>query len=193
VAWNWELDQILFEKWYFPRGEVQWINNLAVDSRASCILFTVENTLFRVRLTDGSIVLQEQLGSEEETTGLDYCETNGLLAVGGIMETKVYHTGVPHRLAYTVPNGRPLAKIVRFSNDGTMLAILSGMGMGGNAAIVRDAESGAMVRVFSDLYPSPTDSINDLMGLSIRSVSFSSDGKLIAIGEGGRIGVYCRE
>ncbi len=193
VVWNWDQNRIVFEKQYFPREHVQYMSSLAVDACADCILFVVENTLYRVRLADGSIVQQDALGEEEETSGLAYCGTKGLLAVGGLMETKVYHTGISHRLAYSVPNGRPLVQSVRFSNDGDLLAILSGMSMGGNAVTIRDADSGATIRVFSELYPSPTDSIKNLMLLSIRSVSFSSDGKLIALGEGGRIGVYRRE
>lgn len=193
TVWDWERDKLLFEKWYFPRGEVQWINGLAVDSAADCILFAIENTLFRVRLADGGIVVREQLGPEEETSGFNLCEANGLFAVGGLMETKVYSQFLPPRLAYAVRNERPLVQTIRFSSDGALLAVLSGMSVGGNVAAVRDAETGTLLRAFSDLYPAANDSMNNLMGLSVRSISFSTDGRLVAVGEGGRIGVYRRE
>ncbi len=193
VAWNWESDEIVFNKHYFTPGKVEWINSLAIDSQQRCVLFVVNNVLFRIQLSDGQILQKEELGAPEETSGLAFCNVNRLLAVGGLMETRVYHLGVPCRHAYTILNGRPLAQEIRFSDDGQLLAILSGMGVGGNAATVRDARTGAVLRGFSDVYPgSSSTKANDLFSLSVRSISFSDDGKLLAIGEGGRIGIYAR-
>jgi hypothetical protein len=161
---------------------------------ARCVLFVVNNVLFRIRLLDGDILQKEELAPPEETSGLAFCNVNGLLAVGGLMETRVYHSGAPYRHAYTVPNGRPLAQEIRFSNDGRLLAILSGMAVGGNAATVYDAQTGAVLRGFSDVFPgSPGKTARDLFNLTVRSISFSDDGKLLAVGEGGRIGIYARE
>jgi hypothetical protein len=33
VAWNWQSDEIVFDRHYFTPGEVEWINSLAIDSQ----------------------------------------------------------------------------------------------------------------------------------------------------------------
>ncbi len=188
VAWNYERNNIVFQRRYFPRKDIVWISGLAIDDLAGEVLFCVENVLYRIRLSDGNVVLKKSLGTSEETGAIALSKELGYIAIGTVMNASIYKMGEKQDLMYKVQIGSPLVNELRFSPNGKLLGIIHGMGSEGRRAIIVDGRSGKVLSRFNNAWFTPSQ----LSVGGIGSLSFSDDGGLIAVGEGGRIGIYMR-
>jgi hypothetical protein len=185
AAWDWKHNEIIFTKTYFPRREVVYISQMTFGPHTASIFFSDSNTVYQIGVRDGDLLRTEFLGEwEEETAGISYNSRTGLLAIGGVMQTRVYLDSEPFKLHYTSQNLRPLAQSLSFSNDGAFLTSLEVMG--GGAASIRVARTGTPLCEFRPGSISPKNFTRS----SIDSISIPSDSKLFAVGEGGRIGLY---
>ncbi len=190
VAWDWVRNSVLFRRRYFPRSDIIWMTALAIDARNNLLLFVVSNVLYEVRLTDGELLRQRSLGPPEETGRIAFHARNSLLAVGGLMHTRLYKTDVEPALLWEIQNPLPLVHQICFSPDGRLLAVLAGMGIGGTALMIVDVSAGRVVSRHGQVWPPKNMSMKQWFGLGIRWVSFSTTSDLLAIGEGGRVGIY---
>lgn len=191
VVWDWLEDRIMFHRHNFPAGEINWISALSfsrTEGGADSLLLCVDNSIIRLRADNGELLSQSPVGPPEETTALDANDLRGSFAVGGVMDSKVYKQGRKPTLLYQIRNSGPLVKGLRFSPDGRLLGIVDG-GLGGSSVSVVEAASGASIHRFVEVWP-PGGSGRWPSYIIKRSVSFSSDGRLVAIGEGGRVGLY---
>lgn len=192
VVWDWLEDRILFQRHNFPAGEVNWISGLSFSRTkdgADSLLLCVDNSIIRLRADDGELLSQSPVGPSEETTALDVNFLCGTFAIGGVMDAKVYKQGRDPALLYKIRNSAPLVKDLRFSSDGRLLGIVDGSGLGGSSVSVVEAVFGASIYRFGEIWP-PAGSGMWPSFIINRSVSFSSDSRLVAIGEGGRVGLY---
>lgn len=108
------------------------------------------------------------------------------------MDTKVYSSVENPSLMYQVRNSLPMVQDLRFSQDGALLGILDG-GFGGAGVTIVEGISGASIRRFAQIWPGKKNEEKMRLFTSGRSVSFSENGALVAVGEGGRVGIYRRE
>jgi len=190
VAWDWVENSVLFRRRYFPRSDIIWMTALAIDARNNLLLFVVSNVLYEVRLTDGELLRQRSLGLPEETGRIAFHAQDDLLAVGGLMHTRLYKGRIEPTLLWEIQNPLPLVHQICFSPDGRLLAVLAGMGLGGTALMIVDVRAGRVVSRHGQVWPPKSMSVNRWLGLGIRWVSFCSISDLLAIGEGGRVGIY---
>jgi len=190
LAWDWVRNSVLFRKRYFPRSDIVWMTGLAVDARNNMLLFVESNVLYEVRLTDGEILRKTSLGVPEETGKISFHGSDALLAVGGLMHTRLYKVDPEPTLLWEVPNPLPLVSRVCFSPDGRLLAVLAGMGFGGTALMIVNVSTGRVLSRHGQVWPPKNMTLTKWMGLSIRWMSFSSTSELLAVGEGGRVGIY---
>ena len=64
------------------------------------------------------------------------------------------------------------------------------MGLGGTALMIVDVSAGRVVSRHGQVWPPKSVSAKMWLGLGILWMGFSSASDLLAIGEGGRIGIY---
>jgi hypothetical protein len=192
VLWDWSQDEVVFEKRYFPRESIVWISALAFRSSGEELVFCVNNSLLCVRTKDGEKTSEQQLGFEEETVCVAVNCQSGAVAVGGIMDTKVYTSIQEPSLIYQVRNSVPMVEDLRFSPDGSLLGIVDGGGLGGSGVIVVESTRGDSIQRFAQIWPTSKKGPTTRLFASGRSVSFSETGGLVAVGEGGRVGIYRR-
>jgi WD40 repeat protein len=190
VAWDWERKSVLFCKRYFPRREIVWMTSISIDSRNNFIQFVFNNVLHEVRIKDGELMRKRPLGTPEETGKIAFHSPDGLLAVGGVMETRLYAVEEQPTLLWKIQNPLPLVHQISFSPDGRLLSVTAGMGIGGTALMVVDVRAGRVVARHGQVWPPKTMSIAQMFGLGIRWVNFSNTSDLFAIGEGGRVRIY---
>jgi hypothetical protein len=190
VAWNWVKDSVVFQKRYFPRNDIVWMTGLAIDANKNTLLFVEGNVLYEVRLRDGDVLSKKSLGSPEETGKIAFHGSTGLLAVGSLMYTRLYDNNSEPQLLWEVPNPLPLVHEICFSPNGKFLAVLAGTGLGGTAVMLIDVSTGRVLARHAQVWPPKDTSLIEWMRLGIRWISFSSGSDLLAVGEGGRVGIY---
>jgi hypothetical protein len=108
------------------------------------------------------------------------------------MCTRLYRLTTSLDLIYEIPNPAPLAHEVRFSPDEGLLAVLAGYGLGGTSMMIIDVPTGEVISRHGQPWPPKNPSMRHWLDSELQSVSFSSDGELIAIGEGDRVVIYNR-
>ncbi len=194
VAWDWARNEMLFCRRYFPRDDIVWMTALAVDERSDLIFFAVNNVLYDVRLADGELVRKRPLGPVEETAAIAFSARAGLLAVGGLMCTRVYKLGNGLDLLHEIRNPQPMTHQLCFSPDGRLLTAVTGLGigLGSRELMIIDVTTGRVVCRHGQAWPPRHMPATWCPDFSHQAVSFSTDGDLLAIGEGGRVAVYGR-
>lgn len=191
LAWDYKQGKVIFEKRYFPRKDIVWISGLAIDAVAEQVLFCIGNDLYRVSLHDGQVASKTTLGASVETGALAINRDLDLLAVGGMMSATVYKGVADPHVLHEVPITNPLVASLQFSSSGNLLGIVSGLGFGGNGAVIVESTSGKVLkRFYSTMNSSLT--FKQFLTIGVRSISFASDDTVIATGEGERIGLYKR-
>lgn len=191
VLWNWQRNKVIFSKRYFPREQIVWISGLAFSASGDMLAFCVNNSLYCVSTKNGDLLSEQKLGTSEETTNIAINRLNGRVAVGGVMDTKVYKSVREHSNIYQVQNMGPLVWELRFSHDGSLLGIVSG-GFGASGVTLVDSIQGNVLQRFAQVWP-PSKANQTFFGFPAKNrISFSDAAGLIAVGEGGRVGIYKR-
>jgi hypothetical protein len=93
-------------------------------------------------------------------------------------------------LLYEIRIGSPMVSQLTFSVDGKWLGVVFGMGFGGGGSVLIETASGATIAKFNEVSFHNAPSTKELFGFAVRSISISSNRKLVGVGEGAKITLY---
>lgn len=181
LVWNYELDNILWNKQFFPRDEIIWITKLAYKYDSGEILFFVNNCLFFVDISSGEISNKLKIGNLKESMNFAFSNKSGLIALAGVTKVSVYELSTKPIHRYDSLIDYPYVDSIEFDSSGDLISIISGTPMTYKSVIIVNAKKGETL--FS------LDS-SDIYEGNIESASFSSDSKSIAISKSIEIVIY---
>jgi TIR domain len=189
IAWDYDKDQIKFARRYFPRKDIVWINDLAIDDVANELFFCVSNVLHRIRLDDGELLGKNTIGAPQETGAIAIHRGLDLLAIGALVNASVHRLSTLEFL-YEIRIGSPMVSQLTFSADGKWLGVVFGMGLGGGGSLLVETASGEVIAKFNEISFHDLQSPKQLFAVPARSISVSSDRRLVGVGEGARVALY---
>jgi hypothetical protein len=188
VAWDRQSDRELFRRRYFPREQMAWITDLAIDPLRDVMWIAWGGQVFAVSANSGDPIPNLVVEIGQEVGAIAYATALGVLAVGGLMRTHLLRTdGVSVEPLDTFETPGRWFKTSSFSSDGCVLAVHAG-GIGPSAIALYATQSlAALGDPIGDEY-GEHDSFTSMK----TAARFARDSSALAIGQGDCIGLYLR-
>ena len=183
LLWNYELDTVLWNKRFFPRSDIQWINKLAFKDDANEILFLAKGYLFRVDVSSGKIKRTSRIDKFKHGVSFAFSNKNSLLAVADPTTLSAYDFSGTRAHLYDFMLDYSYPDYIEFDKSGNLLTIVSGTPMSYRSVNIIDAKRGNVLFTLDS---------RDIIRGNIESCSLSDDSRFLAISRSKEIVVYQR-